>query len=253
MDACRPDLAADEVHIWLAQCPAITAADVMARYREIMNEEEVARQARFRFERDRHRDLVARALVRTTLSHYADLAPEQWRFSKGEHGKPSIVEPPLPLRFNLSHSHDLVACAVALHHDVGVDIECSGRHNDVLAIARRYFSATESAELFALPTEQQRDRFFDYWTLKEAYIKARGEGISLGLGNFSFHLPPAAPIGISFAPALQDTPGDWQFRLFKPLADYRMALAWRQSNAPMKVRLFSVVPLDLPGEWSDRA
>ncbi len=229
------------VHLWLADCSAIHDPSLLAGYRELLSAAEVERQQRYRFQRDRHRDLIARALVRTSLSRYAPLKPWQWKFEQGEHGKPRLCEAPLALDFNLSHSHELVVCAVALQ-PVGVDIEYSGRHNDVLAIAERYFSAAESRELFALPQHQQRDRFFDYWTLKEAYMKARGEGISLGLGNFSFGLPSAVDITIGFAEKLEDDPRDWQFKLLHPQLDYRMALALREPQAPLSVQTFKVIP-----------
>ncbi len=241
VNACRHLLKPGTVHLWLADCSAIYDPSLLAGYRELLSAAEVERQQRFRFQRDRHRDLIARALVRTSLSRYAPVKPWQWQFEQGEHGKPRVCEAPLALNFNLSHSHELVVCAVALQ-PVGVDIEYSGRHNDVLAIAERYFSAAESQELFALPQHQQRDRFFDYWTLKEAYIKARGEGISLGLDNFSFRLPSPREITIDFADKLKDEPRDWQFKLLHPQLGYRMALALREPQAPLAAHTYKVVP-----------
>ena len=247
------ELGRDEVHLWLARCDDIEAPALLARYAGLMNQAELERQQRYRFERDRHRDLVARALVRTTLSRYATIAAADWRFHKGEHGKPEIETPPLPLRFNLSHSKDRVVCAVALHHDVGVDVEYTSRRNDVLAIAKHYFSPREIEDLFALPEQHQREAFFDYWTLKESYIKARGEGISLGLAKFSFRLQRAITIG--FVPGFDDDATHWQFKLYRPEADYRMALALRQSgDRPLRVRCFDVVPMqgyaEVPTELS---
>lgn len=254
-------ISANEIHVWLASCADIEDPTLLDRYRRLMSAAEIERQQRYRFERDRHRDLIARALVRTTLSHYAATSPADWCFHKGEHGKPEIIKPenikskniepeniesPLPLRFNLSHSRDRVVCAVALQHDIGVDIEYTERHNDVLGIAKNFFSAGENEDLLALPVDKQRDVFFDYWTLKEAYIKARGEGISLGLANFSFLLQQQQqqqqPIGIRFAPSFGDNAAAWQFRLYRPSPDYRMALAWRRPG-PTRVRLFEGVPM----------
>jgi 4'-phosphopantetheinyl transferase len=236
-------LASNEVHLWRVQCADIDEPELLGRYRALMSAAELQRQARYRFERDRHRDLIARALVRTSVSRYLGGEPGHWRFHPGEHGKPELIGAPLPLRFNLSHSKDLVVCAVALQHDVGVDVEYTERGNDVLAIARHYFSRREVEDLFALPAERQRDRFFDYWTLKEAYIKARGKGISLGLGNFSFDLTCSDEISIGFVPTLNDDAAAWQFRLYRPLPEYRMALAWRQGREPVVVRQYDVVPL----------
>ena len=253
-------LGANEIHVWLASCADIEDPALLDRYRRLMSAAEIERQQRYRFERDRHRDLITRALVRTTLSRYAATAPTDWNFHKGEHGKPEIIKPelvksenikseniesPLPLRFNISHSRDRVVCAVALQHDIGIDIEYTERHNDVLAIAKHHFSTSEREDLLALPVDRQRDVFFDYWTLKEAYIKARGQGISLGLANFSFLLQQhqqQEPIGIRFAPSFGDNATAWQFRLYRPSPDYRMALAWRWPGST-RVRLFEGAPM----------
>ncbi len=214
-----------------------------------MSQAERERQARYRFARDQHRDLVARALVRTTLSRYAGRDPGAWCFTRGEHGKPELIDPPIPLRFNLSHSRDLVVFAVSLEHDVGVDIETIERRNDVLAIARHYFSSREVEDLFALPEARQRDRFFDYWTLKEAYIKARGEGISLGLGNFSFLFGGNDTIDIGFAPKLEDDPAAWQFCLYRPQENYRMAVASHRGEPARDVHLLEATPLQDFRPW----
>ncbi len=232
------------IHLWLADCAASRDPALLARYHDLLSEGEYQRQQRYRFERDRHRDLIARALVRTCLSQYANVDPECWRFERGEHGKPQVAEPSIDLNFNLSHSHNWVACAIA-RKPVGVDIEYCGRPNDVLAIAERYFSATESRALFALPEHAQRERFFDYWTLKEAYMKARGEGISLGLGNFSFDLSTGETIAVGFHDSLGDDPAAWQFRLLRPEPEYRLALALREASAPITLEIFR----GAPGAW----
>lgn len=238
-------LAPGQIHIWVVRCSEITDAGLLSRYQRLMNAEERARYKRYRFEKDRHRHLLTRALVRTTLSRYAVRAPGDWVFCKGDQDKPEIQNPPIPLRFNVSHSGDFVVMAVTLELDLGIDVECMERTNDVLSIARHYFSTREIDALYALPAEHQRDRFFDYWTLKEAYMKARGEGISLGLGNFSFHLAGSDDIAIRFAPAFEDDPGHWRFWLYPLAPDHRMALAWR--SGPLQrdntVQHFNTIPL----------
>ena len=232
----------DHIHLWLARCSEIDDPQLLARYRSLMNAEELARLERYRFERDRQRHLVTRALVRTCLSRYAAVPPHGWQFTTGVQDKPELHAAPLPLRFNISHSGDFVVCAVALEFDVGVDIEHMERANDVLAIARHFFSATELAALQAAPAARQRDRFFDYWTLKEAYMKARGEGIALGLGNFSFHLADEREIAVEFSAAIDDHAPAWRFRLFDPAPGYRMALAWKRAAATT-VYQFHTIPL----------
>lgn len=220
----------DDIHVWRADTALLTEQR-LASCRQLMSEQERVRNLRYRFERDRQRDCLTRALVRTVLSQYADVAPRHWLFERGEHGKPELANAAVTLRFNVSHTSRYVVCAVSRQQDIGVDIECTERRNDVRAIASHYFSAQEVSALQALPAEQQTDRFFDYWTLKEAYMKARGEGISLGLGNFSFQLAEAADIGISFADKLRDQPALWRFWLFRPAADHRLALALRLQHS----------------------
>jgi 4'-phosphopantetheinyl transferase len=136
--------------------------------------EERAQQQRFYFEKGRHEYLVTRALVRTVLSKYVTVDPSTWRFEKNEYGKPAIVYPQglPPLTFNLSNTTGLIACLVAFGRDVGVDVEDMTRPGETVEIAEQFFSPTEVAALRALPASAQRYRFFEYWTLKEAYIIA---------------------------------------------------------------------------------
>lgn len=234
----------NEIHLWLTDIESVDGESIAA-YRELMNAEERERNDRYRFERGRLADGVTRALVRTTLSRYADVEPTAWAFSKGRYGKPEISGPGElpPLRFNVSHTRRYVVCAVGLEADLGVDIEWTLRRNDVLSIADRFFSELEVRELFELPEHRQHDRFFDYWTLKEAYMKARGEGISLGLGNFSFQWSEYG-IGISFTPQLRDDPLQWQFGIVTPKPHLRLAVALkRPPEQRVTVRLFETGPL----------
>lgn len=238
-------LSTTDVHLWLTDLEQVSDSLIPA-YLDLMNPQELERNQRYRFAADRFADCVTRALARTVLSHYTGVAPASWSFAKGAHGKPEIdtPQPELPLRFNLSHTHRYVVCAVALECDLGVDIECVTRSNNVLAIADHYFSAREIQDLFALPKTGQENRFYDYWTLKEAYLKARGEGISLGLKNFSFDLVSGADIAIHFTPAIADDPARWLFRLLSPCPDHRLAVALKAGSAPPSgLRLFETVPL----------
>jgi 4'-phosphopantetheinyl transferase len=203
-----------EAHLFLVRLPADEAGDERALdgWRRLLSPEERARGDRYHFARNRHQHLVAHGLKRRALSRFApSVDPRDWRFVDGEHGKPSIAEPACRLRFNLSHTDGLVACLVALDAEVGVDVEQTVRRSDTVGIADRFFAVPEVEALRALPAAAQRHRFFEYWTLKEAYIKARGMGLALPLGGFWFTLaPPAAPT-IGFAPTLDDRPERWSF------------------------------------------
>lgn len=213
-------------------------------YRALLSTEEEERMARLLFERDRRRFLLTRALVRTMLSRYASVPPAGWSFIANVHGRPEILDRPkgVPdLRFNLSHTEGLIACAVTIGREVGVDVEHIGRRltHDV---AGRFFAPREVNDLTALPEDEQHKVFFDYWTLKEAYIKARGFGLALPLADFAFTLSPPSPPQISFEPSLEDDPATWQFFQDWPTPQHRLGLAVRRERADLPVRIRSVIP-----------
>jgi 4'-phosphopantetheinyl transferase len=145
------------------------------------------------------------------------------------------------LRFNISHTDGLIACAVTIGREVGVDVENIGRRllHDV---AGRHFAPNEVRDLRQLPDDEQQRAFFDYWTLKEAYIKARGFGLALPLGDFAFKLNPPAPPVIAFEPALEDDPATWQFLQDWPTPQHRLGLAVRRDGNDLPVRLRFVTP-----------
>jgi len=243
-----------EVHVWLTRPEAAQGSERLRGYAALMTPDEREKQARYYFERDRHACLVTRALVRTTLSRYVSRRPDAWRFEKNEHGCPRLVpeQRDSELRFNLSHTDGLIACAVARERAVGVDVEHTGRRGETVAIADRYFSAAEVRELRALPQSRQRDRFFDYWTLKESYIKARGMGLALPLSQFSFLIEDdtgesvardAPRIDIRFDTELRDDPLLWQFELERRSPQHRLALAVRKGEGPrLQVQVEEIVP-----------
>ena len=239
--------------VWYVFPGAIRNPELLDGYRSILSDDEIARYERFFFDRDRHLHLVAWALVRSMLSRYADVAPEQWEFRTNQWGRPEIAgpDPAPPLRFNLSHTRGLIACIVAPELDVGVDVEDRRRDTSGREIARRFFSSREVAALERRTEEEQATAFFEYWTLKEAYIKAVGVGISLGLGRFSFELddrglaiddPERRAATISFD-GLDDAPASWQFAQYEPTPHHAMAVAIRRgSDDDLEIRLHEVVP-----------
>jgi 4'-phosphopantetheinyl transferase len=217
-------LAPGEVHVWYCRYDPAPDPRLAARYEALMTDEERARCARFHFERDRHLFRVTRALVRTTLSRYGTCEPTAWRFGANEYGRPHISGPVDGPHFNLSNTHGLVACAVAPHERIGVDVENTTRKTEPLQIADRFFSRDEVAALKALPATRHRERFFALWTLKEAYIKARGMGLAIPLGEFSYSLDDGA-IRIRFGDKIEDTPQTWHFALTQASEQHVLAVA----------------------------
>ncbi len=238
--------------LWYVFPGAIRNPELLDGYRAILSGAEISRYERFFFDRDRHLHLVAWALVRTMLSSYTDIRPDAWEFRTNRYGRPEISGPAsTPLRFNLSHTRGLIACIVVPELDVGVDVEDRRRETSGPAIAERFFSTREAEALERLPGDEQAATFFEYWTLKEAYIKAVGVGISLGLARFSFELddrdlgvddPERRPATISFD-GLDDDPAAWQFAQFEPTPHHAMAVAIRRGDAEdLEIRLREVVP-----------
>jgi len=167
-----------EVHVWRAELDV--AAKTLAELRELLDEAERARADRFLRAEDRLRFTAARGLLRRLLGWYLQTPPQKIRFAYGPQGRPELADPApgAGLRFNLSHSGEIVLIAFARDRAVGVDVEALRAPVDEAALARRYFRPEESARLAALPEAQRRREFFRMWTRKEALLKAKGLGVS---------------------------------------------------------------------------
>lgn len=232
-----PDpLPVDRVHVWTASSDAVQPARV-EHYRTLLTDDEIERCDRFVHASGRAAFLAARVLVRTMLSKYVPRPPQDWRFRIEEYGRPEIAElpPGAPdLRFNISHTPGLVACGVTVGRDLGIDVENVNR-TLTHQVPERFFSPQEVADLRALPEEEQPRVFFDYWTLKESYIKARGLGLALPLRHFTFIRRPGSAPTICFAPELPDDPATWQFAQFWPTRDHRMAVAVRRRGEDLPI------------------
>lgn len=245
------------IHLWFCHDEQINDAALLTSYQKLLNPEERKQQQRFHFARDQHQYLVTRALVRTVLSGYLSIKPKDLCFKSNKYGRPEIngVHTKLPLRFNLTHTQGLIICAVVLEKDIGVDVENRTRHHEGMNIAEHFFSTIEFDDLIALAKSRQQDRFFDYWVLKEAYIKARGMGLTLPLDQFSFYLPTGKKteekIKIYFEPQIQDQAKHWRFYLFQWQEKYKIALAIRdQYNCNYQLQCKQIIPL-LPDQDVD--
>lgn len=228
-------LAPGEVHLWLAYYDQFVASGLPDAYVEFLTDEERAQAARFVFERDRLRYLVTRALVRTTLSRYAPIPAAQWRFTTNKHGRPAISErhgdDACALLFNISHTRSLITLAVSRDAAVGVDVENVTSRAAPIGVADRFFSRAEAAELGSLEPGRQQRRFFEYWTLKESYIKARGMGLAIPLHKFTFSYPCDATVVLDTDADVDDAPQRWTFWQLQPDPDYLLALCLEQRSA----------------------
>ncbi len=222
----------NKVHLWLAPVAQVYDAAVLARHEALLNVEERARWRRFQYPVDRQRFLIARALVRTVLADclgHSD--PATLQFAHMPHGKPELAGLDAgKLHFNLSHTHAMLVLAVSRKHAVGVDVEALTRKVELLALAQRYFATHEYDELRDLEDGAQRERFFTLWTLKEAWLKARGLGLQIPLDDFSFNLAGKHPV-IEFGPQLDEKADEWQFRLLAQ-DQFRISLAVHCASTP---------------------
>jgi len=241
----------DTVEVWTVRQDAAEVQANCGAYELSLPQPERDRATRFVQPADRQRFVIGRTLVRAMLSDLAAhspsptrVAPTGWSIVIDERGRPHLGEPPprVPdLRFNLSHTDGLIACAVTVGREVGVDVEHLGRtltHD----VAERFFSAREVRDLRARRPAERQQAFFDYWTLKEAYIKARGLGLALPLGQFTFLLDADAPPTIEFASELPDDPRSWQFAQRWITPRHRLAVAVRRLGEDLPIVLSDVVP-----------
>jgi 4'-phosphopantetheinyl transferase len=177
-------LSKNEVRVWLADLTGF--AGHLSTCRSLLSPEECARAARFAFECDERRFVLSHGLVRKLLSQYLGLHPARISFQYNDQGKPAVQADADfldDLRFSIAHSADCLVCAVSLGREVGVDVEVVRSDVDHLQLAQRFFSTREYEDIAGCPDNGQRDRFFQYWTCKEAYLKARGIGLSAGLAQ----------------------------------------------------------------------
>jgi 4'-phosphopantetheinyl transferase len=222
----RPMPDAATVHVYYARAHSWTA-EAISEGQLLLDPEETARAARFRFERDRTSYIGSHALLRRALSRHESVDPRAWRFAAQSHGRPEIAVPSTRLRFSLSHTRGLAACAIGVDLELGLDVEDTTR-GAPLDVAERWFAPPELADLLSFPTSARGDRFFMYWTLKEAYMKARGLGLSLPLDGFWFAISQSK-IAASFGPACPDDAASWRFRSWIIDPGYRAALAIRSA------------------------
>jgi 4'-phosphopantetheinyl transferase len=218
-----------EIAIWLAVPEKIQEPAAVARLESLLDDEETAAMRRFRFERDWHTYLVAHALLRTALSRHVRCDPKTWAFQRNDYGRPEVVpaqQPAKKLSFSLSHTRGLAACVVAAGCDVGVDVESLDREIDSLGFARSHFAPEEIAELERTPPPSRHAVFLEMWTLKEAWTKARGLGLSIPLDSFFFTRDAAGEIVVNHAGRTEG--GRWTFALTNPTPGHQLALAVRQ-------------------------
>jgi len=231
------------VDLWYWQYESAMDEALVAAGVSLMTGEEHERYRRLRFEPGRRLFLATRVLVREVLSRYISVNPAEWRFVSDPAGKPRIAQPVVSptLHFNLANTSGLVVCGVtAAHEAIGVDAERSDRPVDYTALAARFFAPTEADDVRAQPPERRARRFFEYWTLKESYIKARGLGLRLPLDQFAFDIGHDK-VGVSFtSPALDHT--RWRFASVDAAPAYLIAIGAETGGTALSLRAAAFAP-----------
>lgn len=221
----RPIPTQNHADIWTTQLAVFDTAQQAAAL-AMLCPSEWDRYNGFRVEAARSEYLAARYLLRTTLSRYANIDPHHWRFARNPYGRPFVsTSHKIPkLRFNISHTRGLVVCAISSNPELGIDAECIDPIPEIDTIANHVFLPEEIDQLQRVEKNEKHAEFFKLWTLKEAYIKARGLGLHLPLTGFGFDIAAANP-RIFFSNPGDGNPKRWGFRHFRTQPNCVLSLA----------------------------
>lgn len=227
----------NECHLWFIEDQAITASSLLQHYQTLLSSEEQKQHLRFHFQQDRHQYLITRSHLRSILSlYYPKILPEEWHFQKNYYGKPYIANSidGHPIFFNVSHTNGLIVVLIATKDHIGVDAEYLKRDNNIIDLASNVFSPSENEFFQNLPPEQQPRNFFLLWTLKEAYIKARGVGIKLPMTDLIYHNKEQSV-------ELHNKENHWQFWSIEPNQDYQVSVALsKEGENPLHFSMYKI-------------
>ena len=224
--------------VWMVDPADVHESVLLSRYAALLPPDESAQLDRYRLAKLRHQYLVARVLVRTVLSARLGVSPADLALRASSSGRPELASGKDRLDFNLSHTDGLIVLAVTDGARIGVDVERYDRTVGTLALARRFFAPAEHAAIVAADEHRRRELFLAYWTLKEAYLKARGGGIADGLGSIAFTIDDTT-IRVLTAP---DDGASWRFVSWEPTPSHRAAVAV-QTRDELELRVRRTVPL----------
>jgi 4'-phosphopantetheinyl transferase len=246
-DDCLHPLEAGRIDLWLVSINEVTDQGLLNRYLHLLTTDEVSRQQAFRFRKDRIRYLVTRALVRTVLSQYVPIHPGQWRFGTNRYGKPLLsgcAQNLGRISFNISHTEDVILLALTCTNALGVDIEYVRSNRRYSDLIRNTLCPAEEAIYQTAPSNLRTERFLEYWTLKEAYVKARGLGMAIPFNHISFDLRDERCIKLNIHPKLNDFASRWQFWQIHARDEHIISLcAERYLNVPQSLSLKQIIPL----------
>ncbi len=209
-------LSDDDVHIWRINLNQ--SESQLQSFQETLSSDEIARAQRFYFPEHRQRFIAGRGTLRAILGQYLGINPKQVEFAYQPRGKPLLAAKfaDKGLLFNLSHSQDLALCGVSYQNQIGVDLEYIRTMSDLESLAKRFFSSREYEYLRLISPQEQQQIFFRYWTCKEAYLKATGDGL-VQLEEIEISLTPNQPSQLLVS-------GDWNLRELTPADNFAAAV-----------------------------
>jgi len=210
----------NDVHVWFRQTRSISDAEEQMANR-YLSSEECKRRDRLVFQLDRRDYSVSHDLLRRKLSIHGAISPADWTFQTNPWGKPSLAGKS-SLSFSLSHTRGFVACAIGITAAIGVDVETIRQNISYLDLAKQYFAKSEVESLRSCSPEEGPVLFTELWTLKEAYLKAKGVGISGGLDSITFECNQGKVTPHKFS---KSDPGATWMSIFSPVDGMRMAIA----------------------------
>jgi 4'-phosphopantetheinyl transferase len=219
-----PRLGANQVQV--IAVPLDLAPQTIKHLQRSLSTVELIRANRFVFPEHRRRFVACRGILRYFLGLHLGREPASVNLRIEEHGKPQLAElEKSPIRFNLTHSKELAVFAFALSLEVGIDIEEVSQDRNVDEIAVRYFSGRENSELAAVLPQDRLHAFYRCWTRKEAYLKARGDGLAVPLDSFAVTLLPDDPPALFTLDSAR-----WTISSISPSADFVGAVVCEGTN-----------------------
>jgi len=218
------ELSERDIHVWVLR---ITASHTLAsQFEPILSADELDRAKRFRFEHLQQSFAITRGALRHLLGRYLGVAPHSIQFRYGLRGKPAVASA-TGIEFNITHSENLALVALTVKCPIGIDIERIRPIQDMQSVAERFFSADESREILSLPVDDRELAFFSCWARKEAYIKAIGHGLHVGLDSFRVTVRPNEAARLVHVTDEPNAPDEWSLEDFHLSPQYTAALAYR--------------------------
>jgi len=223
----------NEAHVWKASLDQ--PASIIQMLEQTLSMDEKKRAGCFYFEKDRRRFIVGRGLLRTILGGYLGIEPMRLEFCYGKNGKPKLADKfgEMSINFNLSHSGNLALYGFTRDGKIGVDIERIRKIPDMGKIAEQFFSVRENTVFHSLPTDKRQEAFYILWTLKEAFIKATGEGFAQPFHTFDVTLAPGEPAELMNLSNDLKEKSDWSLYTLSPNSGYVGAIAVYVHDRPM--------------------